>query len=92
MNLSEVERFARDLKTDAGLLAAARKLAARPASDVVALAADHGYRFTVDDARSLIKARAEVDGGQLSDEDLDAVTYGRSCANPICICLGRSDR
>jgi hypothetical protein len=42
MSKSEIDRFAKDLKTNPALLA-----------DIVALAARHGYRFTADDARAL---------------------------------------
>ena len=89
MNVSEVERFARDLRTDAGLLAAARKLATHPASDVVALAAGHGYRFTVEEARSFIKTKAEARGEALSEAALDVATSARS-AGAFCICLSRT--
>jgi hypothetical protein len=42
MSKTEIERFAKDLKTNLALLA-----------DIVALAARHGYRFTADDAKAL---------------------------------------
>ena len=53
MSKSEVERFAKDLKTNPALLA-----------DVVALAQRHGYRFSADDAKALSDAQLEtVSGG-----------------------------
>jgi hypothetical protein len=53
MSKSEVERFARDLKSKPALLA-----------DVVALAQRHGYRFSADDAKALSDAQLDtVSGG-----------------------------
>ena len=53
MSKSEVERFAKDLKTKPALLA-----------DIVAVAERHGYRFSADDAKALSAAQLDgVSGG-----------------------------
>jgi hypothetical protein len=53
MSKSEVERFAKDLKTKPALLA-----------DIVAVAERHGYRFSADDAKALSDAQLDaVSGG-----------------------------
>jgi hypothetical protein len=50
---SEVERFAKDLKTKPALLA-----------DIVAVAERHGYHFSADDAKALSDAQLDaVSGG-----------------------------
>jgi len=50
MSQSEVERFARDLKTDSALLAETRK-GMMPLADAVAVAARRGYSFTLSGRR-----------------------------------------
>jgi hypothetical protein len=53
MSKSEVERFAKDLKTKPALLA-----------DIVAVAERHGHRFSADDAKALSDAQLDaVSGG-----------------------------
>ena len=53
MSKSEVERFAKDLKTKPALLA-----------DIVAVAERHGYRFSADDAKALSDGQLDaVSGG-----------------------------
>jgi hypothetical protein len=74
MSKSEIERFAKDLKTNPALLA-----------DIVALAARHGYRFTADDAKTLSDGALDgMAGGResletavrLADEQLAKVSGG----------------
>jgi hypothetical protein len=53
MSKSEVERFAKDLKTKPALLA-----------DIVAVAERYGYRFSADDAKALSDVQLDaVSGG-----------------------------
>jgi hypothetical protein len=52
MSKSEVERFAKDLKTKPALLA-----------DIVAVAERHGYRFSADDAKALSDAQLDAASG-----------------------------
>ena len=86
MSHAEVQRFAGDLKTNAGLLAEARRIALRPMSELVELASRNGYRFTVADVRALVRSKAEADGEHLSDERLDTATYATFSAKASCLC------
>jgi hypothetical protein len=72
MSKSEVERFAKDLKTKPALLA-----------DIVAVAVRHGYRFSADDAKALSDAQLDaVSGGGrkpvmvLAEAELNKVSGG----------------
>lgn len=72
MSKSEVERFAKDLKTNPALLA-----------DIVAVAERHGYRFSADDAKALSNAQLDaVSGGgrnpvmALAEGELNKVSGG----------------
>ena len=71
MSKSEVERFAKDLKTKPALLA-----------DIVAVAERHGYRFSADDAKALSDAQLDaVSGGgkkpvMLAETELDKLSGG----------------
>ena len=70
MSQSEVERFARDLETNAALrteIANDGRLAS-----IVAVATRHGYRFTVDEAADFARAS----GKELSDADLAGAAGG----------------
>ncbi|CAN5796062.1 hypothetical protein BH11PSE3_BH11PSE3_22010 [soil metagenome] len=71
MSHSELERFARDLRTDAALLAEVRKDDCLEA--IVGVAGRHGYSFTLDEATA-VSTRAA--GKQLSDGDLAAASGG----------------
>ena len=77
MSKSEVERFAKDLKTKPALLA-----------DIVAVAERHGYRFSADDAKALSDAQLDaVSGGGknpvmvLAEGELNKVSGGGK--NPV---------
>ena len=72
MSKSEVERFAKDLKTKPALLA-----------DVAAVAERHGYRFSADDAKALSDAQLDaVSGGGrkpvmvVAEKELDKLSGG----------------
>ena len=78
MSLSEVERFAQDLKSSPDLLAAAKK------SDlvgVVRLASERGYKFTLDEARGFMRVNAKRAGKTLTNEEMDRVAGGAGVCN-----------
>jgi hypothetical protein len=87
MSKSEVERFAKDLKTKPALLA-----------DIVAVAERHGYRFSADDAKALSDAQLDaVSGGGgkvldgttlLAEAELNKLSGGGK--NPVMEPLARS--
>jgi hypothetical protein len=81
MSLSEVERFAADLKSNEALRADAVKARtdksqAAPLAQAAAFAASKGYAFTADEAKEYVKAAAKAAGKQLTDAELDGVTGG----------------
>ena len=81
MSISEVERFAADLKSNAALRAEAEKAQAdkshaTPLAGAVAFAASKGYAFTADHAKDHIRAKAKAGGKELTDAELDGVAGG----------------
>ena len=81
MSLSEVERFAADLKSSEALRAEAERHCAgkhdeTPVARAVAFAASKGYAFTAYHARAHIKANARAAGRELTDADLDSIAGG----------------
>jgi predicted ribosomally synthesized peptide with nif11-like leader len=79
MSQSEVERFARDAQADAALrkeVGMADRLEA-----TVGIAARRGYAFTVDELATLVRARGEAAGTELSETSLDAVAGGGGAWN-----------
>jgi hypothetical protein len=84
MSLSEVERFARDLKSNPDLLASVRD---GRLDEVIERASGHGYDFTFDEAKGFIQANAERAGKALSEAQLDRVT-GAGCYGFCCIVAG----
>jgi hypothetical protein len=81
MSLSEIERFAADLKSNAALRALAEtaqadKSHARPLARATAFANSKGYKFSLDHAREYVKAKAKAAGKELSDAELDGVAGG----------------
>jgi hypothetical protein len=81
MSLSEIERFAADLKSNAVLRAEAEKAqadtsAATPLHRAAAFAASKGYAFTADELKEHVKANAKAEGRQLTDAELGGVTGG----------------
>lgn len=100
MNLSEIERFTTDLKSDAILRAEAEKAQVNiscdtPLARAVAFAATKGYAFTTDEAKKHAKAISKVNGKEFTDAELDSVAGG-SClvfyfAGGSCLtCFGAS--
>ena len=85
MSQSEIDRFTRDLRATAGLLAEVRKVGRLP--DVVALAGQRGYGFTADELAATVQERAKAAGRKLSAADLDAVA-GAGCRNAGAIIHG----
>jgi hypothetical protein len=84
MSLSEIERFAADLKSNTALRAEAEKAQAdqshaTPMIRAVAFAASKGYGFTADEAKQHAKARAAAAGKQLTDAELDGVVGAGNC-------------
>jgi hypothetical protein len=82
MSLSECDRFAADMQSNAALRAEAEKAWAdksreAPLASVVALAASKGYSVTLEEARKHLKAQAAAAGKVLSDADLDGIAGGR---------------
>jgi hypothetical protein len=81
MSLHEIERFAADLKSDAGLRVEAERVQneesdGTPLARAIAFAARKGYRFTVDEAKAHTKARAKAVGKELGDAELDGLSGG----------------
>jgi hypothetical protein len=81
MSLSEIERFAADLKSNAALRAEAEKAQAdmsdaTPLHRAAAFAASKGYGFTADELKEQVKATAKAAGKQLTDAELDGVAGG----------------
>jgi hypothetical protein len=92
MSLCEIERFAADLKSNAGLRAEAEnaqadKSSATPLHRVAAFAASKGYAFTADELREQVKAKAKAKakaaGKQLTDAELDGVAGGGINPNAV---------
>lgn len=73
MSISEVQRFAQDLKSSPDLLTAAKKA---DLGGVVSLAAERGYRFTLEEAKDFMRANARRAGKTLSDDEMDRVAGG----------------
>lgn len=81
MSSSEMERFAAALRADPGLRAEAEKAQADDVGgallpSAVAFAARKGFRFTVEEARGVARARAKAVGVDLSDAQLDGPAGG----------------
>jgi hypothetical protein len=81
MSLHEIERFAAELRSDAALRAEAEKVQSEESdgtllATAVAFAARKGYRFTLDEAKALTKARARTVGKVLGDAELDGRSGG----------------
>jgi hypothetical protein len=88
MSLSEIERFAADMKSNAALRAEAEKnqadkLHTTPLQRAAAFAASKGYGFTVEEAKEYVRAKARAEGKELSDAELDGVAGGR--IGPQCL-------
>jgi predicted ribosomally synthesized peptide with nif11-like leader len=77
MALSDAKRFADALASDQKLLADVKPKVNGLAAFVEA-GKQHGYNFSVDDAKQLV--RSKVPAHQLSDQQLDAIGGGDSVA------------
>lgn len=73
MSVEDAERFANNLVGNSELLAQVKQHATGLAS-VVALAKQHGYDFTVDEAKKYIQSRSPY---ELNDQQLDAIAGGK---------------
>ena len=78
MSISEVQRFAHDLKASPDLLAAAKK---SDLDGVIRLATERGYKFTLEEAKDFMRANARRAGKTLSDEEMDRVAGGAGVCN-----------
>ncbi|MCA0303894.1 MAG: hypothetical protein LCH95_15925 [Proteobacteria bacterium] len=81
MSLAEMERYAADLRSDFALrMAAERAQADHPdgslLSSVVAFAVSRGYRFTVEEAREVVRARSRAVGRELQEAELEGPVGG----------------
>jgi hypothetical protein len=81
MSLSEIERFAANLKSSAALRGLAEKAQAEtshatPLARATAFANSKGYEFTLDHAKAHLKAKAKAAGKELTDAELDGVGGG----------------
>ena len=75
MSQSEIERFAADLKSQPAL---SDEVKGRSLADTVGIAGRRGYGFTVEEARTFLKAKAKAKaaGKDLSDDALDQISAG----------------
>lgn len=73
MSLAEAERFVNDLAKDPKLLGEVKPRATGLAA-VVALGKQHGYNFTLDEAKNYIQSRSPR---ELTDKQLDAIAGGK---------------
>ncbi len=73
MSISEAERFVGDLTRNPQLLSQVKPQATGLAA-VVALAKEHGYDFSLEEARKYIQSRSPR---ELSDRQLDAIAGGK---------------
>jgi predicted ribosomally synthesized peptide with nif11-like leader len=73
MSQSEIERFASDLKSKSAL---SDEVKGRSLADTVGIASRHGYGFTVEEAKTFLKAKAKAAGKDLSDDALDQISAG----------------
>ena len=73
MSQSEIDRFAADLKSQPAL---SDEVKGRSLADTVGIAGRRGYGFTVEEARTFLKAKAKAAGKDLSDDALDQISAG----------------
>ena len=73
MSIAEAERFVNDLAKDPALLAQVKPRATGLAA-VVALGKQHGYNFSLDEAKNYIQSRSPR---ELTDKQLDAIAGGK---------------
>jgi predicted ribosomally synthesized peptide with nif11-like leader len=73
MSQVELQRFATDLRSDAALRQEVDSITSDPLHTVVVIAQRRGYSFTLEEAESVIAAKARA---PMSDSELDRVTGG----------------
>src|ERR1700743_926085 len=76
MSVEDAERFANDLVTNKDLLAKVKQEATGLGS-IVAIGKEHGYDFTLEEAKTYIQSRSSQ---ELTNEQLNAVAGGKSKA------------
>ena len=90
MSQSEVLRFQEYLKGHPDLLP---ELGKGRMSHALAIAADHGFKFTLTDVMTFVKARAGAKGRTLSDAQLDNVAGGfGSCLDSEHCCFTKDPK
>jgi predicted ribosomally synthesized peptide with nif11-like leader len=73
---SELQRFVQDLGTNPALLAEAKKGDRFGAAEAVKIGSEHGYGFSLEEAKAFIQGRARAGGRELSEGQLDQVAGG----------------
>lgn len=84
MSAAEIERFVSDLASDE-LLREKAVNASEGVASLVAIAQEHGYDITVDEAHQYVQANAQ---GELSDAQLDTVAGGKGGADVLVFMTG----
>lgn len=82
MSQSEIERFAKDVKTNASLQGEVKKVGGDQQA-LVNLAKKNGYDFTLDD----LKKYGDKKKGELSQEDLDKVAGGGTVVTTVVVTI-----
>lgn len=78
MSITDAARFAKDLATDRDLVERVKAKASGLAS-LVELGKAHGYDFTHDEIKQVVRSAAKRD---LSEDELDAVAGGKASSQP----------
>jgi hypothetical protein len=71
VSITEVERFAADLRNGSALQEKAQRHHIHPLAQVVAFAATQGYDFTAEDGKWHLKTAGGAAGNTLTDAQLD---------------------
>jgi predicted ribosomally synthesized peptide with nif11-like leader len=73
MSVAEIERFSTNLKADPGLLG---NTTLSRLEDVVRIAGEKGYAFTLGEAVEFLRTKAQAAGKPLTDAELDSASGG----------------
>ena len=73
MSVAEIERFSANLKADPGLLG---NTTLSRLEDVVRIAGEKGYAFTLGEAVEFLRTKAQAAGKPLTDAELDSASGG----------------
>ncbi|MRH79010.1 Nif11-like leader peptide family natural product precursor [Spiribacter sp. C176] len=84
MSAAEIERFVSDLASNE-LLREKAVNASEGVESLVAIAQEHGYDITVDEAQQYVQANAQ---GELSDDQLDTVAGGKGGVGEFVLVTG----